>query len=65
MVIITALVFLVANDKLLNINLATSFTSNLPLVLLPAIQKSLLLLDVISKSFNYTNLGNYIITSST
>ena len=49
----------IVNDKMLNKNLATSFTSTLPLVLLPAIQKSSLSLDAISKSFYYTNIGNF------
>ena len=42
---------LITNDKML---IKTSFTSS---VLLPENQKSLLLLDVISKPFCYTNLG--------
>ena len=41
--------------------LATSFTSTLPLVLLSAMQTFPLSLDAISKSFHYTNLGNYSI----
>ena len=49
----------IVNDKMLNKNLATSFTSTLLLVLLPAIQKSSLSLDAISKSFHYTNIGNF------
>ena len=49
---------LIANDKMLNKNLATSFASTLPLVLLPAIQTSLLSLDAISKSFYFAYLGN-------
>ena len=39
-----------------NKNFATSLTSNSPSQLLPAMQKSSLLLDTISKSFYYTNL---------
>ena len=58
MVIATALTFLVANDKMLNKNLTTSFTSTLPLVLLPALQTSSQLFDATSKLVNYTNLGN-------
>ena len=45
--------FLTADDKRLNKNLATSFTSTLPSVLFPAIQMASLLLDAISKSFYY------------
>ena len=41
------LAFLIANDKVLNKNLATSFTSTSPLVLLPAIQTASLLLGAI------------------
>ena len=58
MVFFAALTILIANDKMFNENLATSFTSSLPQVLLPAIQEASLLLDAVSKSFYYTNLGN-------
>ena len=49
----TELMLLIANDKTINKNLATSFTSTLSLVLFPAIQTSSLLLHAISKSMLY------------
>jgi len=58
MVFFVALTILIANDKILNKNSATSFTSASPLVQLPAILSALLLLDAISKSFHY-DLRNY------
>ena len=57
MVFVAELIFLIGIYKVLSENFATSFT--LPSVLLPAVQASSLSLDAISKSFYYTNLGNY------
>ena len=45
MVFVTAPTFSLGNDKMLNKNLATSFTSTLPSVLLQAVQMSSLSLD--------------------
>ena len=57
-VIVAALTILVANNRMLNKNLATSFTSTSPSELLPAIQTSLISLDAICFIIR-TNLGNY------
>ena len=58
-VFVAVLTFLISIDKMLNKNLTTSFTSALPSALLPAVQKTSLLIDAISKLFYHTNLRNY------
>ena len=60
-IFITALIFLIPNDKMLIKNLAKSFTSTPPLVLLPAKQMSQLLLNA---SFLYNIKKLYFVSST-